>query len=81
VGKEDAVARRLTVLGAAYLGTTQAACLAELGFDVLGLDIDATRIGALAGGKLGDGQTPRSPLGYWPGWACCWCRRCSCATT
>jgi UDPglucose 6-dehydrogenase len=46
------VARRLTVLGTGYLGTTQAACLAELGFDVLGLDIDPVRIGRLDAGRL-----------------------------
>jgi UDPglucose 6-dehydrogenase len=48
----SAVARRLTVLGTGYLGTTHAACMAELGFDVLGVDIDAVRIGALAAGRL-----------------------------
>ena len=46
------MARRLTVLGAGYLGTAQAACMAELGFDVLGLDIDAARVSALAAGGL-----------------------------
>ncbi len=43
---------RLTVLGTGYLGTTHAACLAELGFEVLGVDTDATRIGALSRGEL-----------------------------
>jgi UDPglucose 6-dehydrogenase len=43
---------RLTVLGTGYLGATHAACMAELGFDVLGLDTDETRAGALAAGKL-----------------------------
>ncbi len=46
------MARRLTVLGTGYLGTTHAACLAELGFEVLGLDSDPVRIGMLAAGKL-----------------------------
>jgi UDPglucose 6-dehydrogenase len=46
------VARRLTVLGTGYLGTTHAACMAELGFEVLGVDTDAARIAALAGGRL-----------------------------
>ncbi|HZC40345.1 MAG TPA: UDP-glucose/GDP-mannose dehydrogenase family protein [Streptosporangiaceae bacterium] len=44
--------RRLTVLGTGYLGTTHAACLAELGFDVLGLDADPARVRALAAGRL-----------------------------
>jgi len=46
------VARRLTVLGTGYLGATHAACLAELGFEVLGLDTDPVRIDRLAAGKL-----------------------------
>ena len=46
------MARRVTVLGTGYLGTTHAACMAELGFDVLGVDVDAARIGALAAGRL-----------------------------
>ncbi len=46
------MARRLTVLGTGYLGTTHAACMAELGFDVLGVDVNAARIGALAAGRL-----------------------------
>ena len=46
------MARRVTVLGTGYLGTTHAACMAELGFDVLGVDVDAARIAALADGQL-----------------------------
>ncbi len=46
------MALRLTVLGTGYLGATHAACMAELGFDVLGLDTDEARISALAEGKL-----------------------------
>ena len=34
---------RLTVLGTGYLGITHAACMASLGFDVLGVDIDPGR--------------------------------------
>jgi UDPglucose 6-dehydrogenase len=47
-----AVPLRLTVLGTGYLGATHAACMAELGFDVLGLDTDEARAGALAAGRL-----------------------------
>jgi UDPglucose 6-dehydrogenase len=46
------VVRRLTVLGTGYLGATHAACMAELGFEVLGLDTDEARIRTLAAGKL-----------------------------
>jgi UDPglucose 6-dehydrogenase len=41
---------RLTVIGAGYLGAVHAACLAELGFEVLGTDIDHGRIAALSQG-------------------------------
>jgi UDPglucose 6-dehydrogenase len=43
---------RLTVLGTGYLGTTHAACMAHLGFEVLGMDVDATKIEALSAGNL-----------------------------
>jgi UDPglucose 6-dehydrogenase len=46
------LARRLTVLGTGYLGATQAACMASLGFEVLAVDIDAARIEALGRGEL-----------------------------
>ena len=46
------MARRVTVLGTGYLGTTHAACLADLGFEVLGVDVDPGRIEALAAGQL-----------------------------
>jgi UDPglucose 6-dehydrogenase len=38
----------LTVIGTGYLGAVHAACLAELGFEVLGTDIDQGRIAALS---------------------------------
>jgi UDPglucose 6-dehydrogenase len=43
---------RLTVLGTGYLGITHAACMASLGFDVLGLDTDAARVARLNAGQL-----------------------------
>jgi UDPglucose 6-dehydrogenase len=43
---------RITVLGTGYLGATHAACLAELGFEVLGLDTNEAQVRALAAGKL-----------------------------
>ncbi|TDD14484.1 UDP-glucose dehydrogenase family protein [Nonomuraea diastatica] len=43
---------RLTVIGTGYLGITHAACMADLGYDVLGLDIDADKINRLNNGQL-----------------------------
>ncbi|MBP2704699.1 UDP-glucose/GDP-mannose dehydrogenase family protein [Microbispora sp. RL4-1S] len=43
---------RLTVLGTGYLGATHAACMAELGFEVLGLDVDHSKIERLRRGEL-----------------------------
>ncbi|MCC5577074.1 UDP-glucose/GDP-mannose dehydrogenase family protein [Microtetraspora sp. AC03309] len=43
---------RLTVLGTGYLGATHAACMAELGFEVLGLDVDPGKIERLQRGEL-----------------------------
>jgi UDPglucose 6-dehydrogenase len=53
---------RLTVLGAGYLGASHAACLAELGFDVLVADTDAARVAALAGGQLPFFEPDLEPL-------------------
>ncbi|MEZ0074918.1 UDPglucose 6-dehydrogenase [Planotetraspora sp. GP83] len=49
---EHAVPYRLTVLGTGYLGATHAACMAELGFEVLGLDVDERKIEQLQRGEL-----------------------------
>ncbi len=38
---------RITVIGCGYLGATHAACMAELGFEVLGLDVDEGKVAAL----------------------------------
>lgn len=43
---------RLTVIGSGHLGTTHAACLAELGHEVLALDRDADRVTQLSAGHL-----------------------------
>ena len=43
---------RITVIGTGYLGATHAACLADLGFEVLGLDTNETQVKALAAGSL-----------------------------
>lgn len=44
---------RLTVLGTGYLGATHAVSMAELGYEVLGVDVDEAKIS-----KLTDGQVP-----------------------
>ncbi|GII03570.1 UDP-glucose 6-dehydrogenase [Planobispora takensis] len=46
------MAYRLTVLGTGYLGATHAACMAELGFEVLGLDVDPAKVASLQAGDL-----------------------------
>ncbi|THJ69252.1 UDP-glucose dehydrogenase family protein [Candidatus Frankia alpina] len=43
---------RINVIGTGYLGATHAVCMAELGFDVIGVDIDADRIRRLSGGEV-----------------------------
>jgi UDP-glucose 6-dehydrogenase len=53
---------RLTVLGTGYLGTAQAACLASLGFEVLGVDTDPGRIDALSGGIVPFHEPALQPL-------------------
>src|SRR5690606_15977696 len=42
---------RLTFLGTGYLGATYAICFAELGYEVLGVDVDADKIAKLAAGE------------------------------
>lgn len=41
---------RMTVIGCGYLGAVHAACMAQLGHDVLGIDVDAAKIGKLREG-------------------------------
>ena len=43
---------KITVIGCGYLGATHAACMAALGFEVLGIEIDPTRRSALERGVL-----------------------------
>lgn len=38
---------RMTVIGTGYLGATHAACMAELGHEVLGVDVDEAKIASL----------------------------------
>lgn len=43
---------RLTIIGAGYVGLVTAACMAELGHEVTGLDVDAERVRLLASGGV-----------------------------
>ncbi|MEY8578496.1 UDP-glucose/GDP-mannose dehydrogenase family protein [Corynebacteriaceae bacterium 6-324] len=43
---------RMTVFGTGYLGATHAACMAELGHEVLGVDVDESKIEVLSSGKV-----------------------------
>ncbi|MFE1959153.1 UDP-glucose dehydrogenase family protein [Streptomyces sp. NPDC059479] len=43
---------RLTVIGTGYLGATHAICMAILGFDVLGVDVDPVKIERLRSGEV-----------------------------
>ena len=43
---------RLSVLGTGYLGITHAACMASLGFEVLGVDTDTRKVNKLNAGQL-----------------------------
>ncbi|MDQ1723269.1 MAG: UDPglucose 6-dehydrogenase [Frankiaceae bacterium] len=43
---------RLTVIGTGYLGATHAVCMAELGYDVLGMDVDVDKIKRLNAGEI-----------------------------
>jgi UDPglucose 6-dehydrogenase len=42
----------LTFLGTGYLGATYAVCFAELGYEVIGFDVDEAKIAKLAGGEV-----------------------------
>lgn len=44
---------RISVIGCGYLGAVHAACMAKLGHDVVGIDVDGTKVAALA-----DAQAP-----------------------
>src|SRR5436305_9047765 len=50
--RRNTVTPRLTVLGTGYLGATHAVCMAELGFEVLGLDVDERKVSMLSAGEV-----------------------------
>lgn len=43
---------RLSVIGTGYLGATHAACMAELGFEVIGVEIDPAKVEILQSGRV-----------------------------
>lgn len=43
---------KLSIIGCGYLGATQAACLAELGHEVIGVDVDPGRVADLSAGEV-----------------------------
>lgn len=43
---------KVTVIGAGYMGTTHAACMAQIGHDVLAVDVDAEKTSRLQNGDL-----------------------------
>ncbi len=53
---------RLSVLGTGYLGATHAACMAELGFDVVGMDVDEAKIASLTDGRVPFYEPELEPL-------------------
>jgi len=46
------VSHRLSVIGTGYLGATHAACMVQLGHEVIGLDVDPEKVKRLAAGDL-----------------------------
>jgi UDPglucose 6-dehydrogenase len=43
---------RLTVIGTGYLGATHATCMAAMGYEVLGVDVDEAKIAKLSSGEV-----------------------------
>lgn len=52
----------LSVIGCGYLGATHAACMSSLGFTVIGVDTDQTKIALLQSGKLPFYEPALEPL-------------------
>src|SRR5918994_3186105 len=48
----DNAAPKLTVIGTGYLGATHAICMAVLGYEVLGVDVDPVKVARLASGEV-----------------------------
>jgi UDPglucose 6-dehydrogenase len=43
---------KLSIIGCGYLGATHAACMSSLGFEVVGVDTDESKVALLSSGKL-----------------------------
>jgi UDPglucose 6-dehydrogenase len=43
---------RLGIIGTSYLGATHAVCMAELGYDVVGVDVDEAKVKSLSAGEV-----------------------------
>jgi len=56
------VTYRITVIGTGYLGATIAPCLAELGYEVLGMDVDSAKVAALSEGRVPFYEPELEPL-------------------
>ena len=48
----DGAQPKLAVLGTGYLGATHAVAMVELGFDVVGLDVDEAKVARLSAGEV-----------------------------
>lgn len=46
------MALKISVIGTGYLGATHAACISSLGFEVIGIDTDSSKVAALRQGKV-----------------------------
>ena len=51
---------RMVVLGTGYLGATHAACMADLGHEVLGVDVDPAKLAKLEANLAKATPLPRS---------------------
>src|ERR1700747_657846 len=51
IPEEEGQLPRVTVIGTGYLGLTHAVCLADLGHEVLAIDVDAEKIAMASGGE------------------------------
>src|SRR5690625_4303081 len=48
----EAVHMRVSIIGTGYLGATTAACLAETGLEVIGVDVDEAKVEMLRSGQV-----------------------------
>ncbi|MES2169288.1 MAG: UDP-glucose/GDP-mannose dehydrogenase family protein [Actinomycetota bacterium] len=49
---DEAARPAISVIGTGYLGATHAAAMAEMGFDVIGVDVDPAKVAALSAGII-----------------------------